>query len=176
METADPPPSVLGLALARGRIDAGQARVASPLGVAHHPDEELRARSAVKVVFTGGHEAGPPVLPRAKLGATMIPPYPMQLTLLGSALYRELCIGLLRALTAPWLDPGSLTRTADPDERPRDPSAVRPPPNAIPSPREARCPGAAVGEPAASTGRVIAVPLARWRRHRAGGASSVLET
>ena len=41
----------------------------------------------------------------------MIPPYPMQLTLLGSALYRELCIGLLRALTAPWLDPGSLTRT-----------------------------------------------------------------
>ena len=50
----------------------------------------------------------------------MIPPYPMQLTLLGSALYRELCIGLLRALTAPWLEPGSLTRTADPDERPRD--------------------------------------------------------
>jgi hypothetical protein len=100
----------------------------------------------------------------------MIPPYPMQLTLLGSALYRELCIGLLRALTAPWLDPGLLTRSADPDERPRDPSSLRPQPGTVPSPREAACSGAA------GTGRVIEVPLARWRRHRAGGASSVLET
>jgi hypothetical protein len=106
----------------------------------------------------------------------MIPPYPMQLTLLGSALYRELCIGLFHALTAPWLDPGLLTRAADRDGRPRGPSAVRPQPGTIPSPREAACSGAAVGEAAAGTGRVIAVPLARWRRHRAGGASSGVET
>ena len=136
METADPPPSVLGLALARRRIDAEQARVASPLGVAPHPDEELRARSAVKVVFTGGHEAGPPVLPRAKLGATMIPPSPMQLTLLGSrpvprALHRPVA-GADRALARPGLaDPHRRSgRTAARSERgpaaaERDPKPAR---------------------------------------------------
>jgi hypothetical protein len=100
----------------------------------------------------------------------------MQLTLLGSALYSELCIGLLRALTAPWLEPGSLIRKVERAEQPRGPGAIRLQLSAVPSLREARCSGAAARRPAAREGRVIDVPLARWRRHRAEGASSVVET
>ena len=102
----------------------------------------------------------------------MIPLYPMQLTLLGSAMYHELCFGLLRALSAPWLAPGPLTRAAERTGHPHAPSTVRPQPRAVPNVREA---GEAVRRPAACDGLVIDVPLARWRRYRAEGAGSVVE-
>ncbi|HSA80419.1 MAG TPA: hypothetical protein VLE23_06325 [Geminicoccaceae bacterium] len=102
--------------------------------------------------------------------AAMIPPFPMQLTLFGSALYGEFCLGLCRALAAPWLDPGWLVRAG------QQPLALSPSP-----PAAAIRQDGAKGFPAAARssesagGRVIQVPPARWRGRRDPSVSSAAE-
>jgi hypothetical protein len=104
----------------------------------------------------------------------MIPPFPLQFALWGSALYTELATGLWRALASPWLEPGSLRPiwTADRrrEEELRSASAADAP-NRNPSevdfepivemPSALRVPEC----------RVIVVPRARWPGRRPTGAN-----
>jgi hypothetical protein len=99
----------------------------------------------------------------------MIPPSPLQFTLLGSALYSELAAGLWRALAAPWLEPGwpgwacGASRHWAQERRPTSAAGPeRPQPVQAKSDRggKPRSP-AAPPEP-----RVIEVPRAQWQRRR----------
>ena len=100
----------------------------------------------------------------------MFPPYPMQFTLWGPAVWAELTAGLWRALATPWLEP------------------LRPAPDGSPAgatvaaPRSAACAriarAAVVGEPVSpepAMGRFIEVPPARWRDRRARSVSSAAD-
>ena len=102
----------------------------------------------------------------------MIPPFPMQLTLFGSALYGEFYLDLCRALAAPWLDPGWLVRAS----QLRAPSPS-PPAAAVRQDGAEGCAtaprsSASGGAPQLSeSGKVIAVPPARWRSRPARSAA-----
>jgi len=87
----------------------------------------------------------------------MIPPYSMQFTLWGSALWAEFAAGLWRALATPWLEP--LPPARDQSQGGATGAAPRS------AARGRSASAAVVGEPTSperATGRVIAVPLARW--------------
>ena len=90
----------------------------------------------------------------------MIPPYPMPLPVLGPALYGQFCLGLCRALAAPWLDACSPPRSR------HEPGAAVPC-AAAEVVAEATAPVAA----RTTACQVIHVPIARWQQRRGAGAA-----
>jgi hypothetical protein len=85
----------------------------------------------------------------------MIPPFLVQLPVLGPTLYGELCLGLCRALAAPWLGVSRLP----PHSGPGAAAHVPPDPVAETPDRSADL----------SECQVIRVPDARWRRGARAG-------
>jgi hypothetical protein len=89
----------------------------------------------------------------------MIPPFLVQLPVLGPTLYGEFCFGLCRALAAPWLGVSRLPPHGGPEAAPSAAADAAP------------APVAATPDRSADDGecQVIRVPDARWRRGARAG-------